>query len=74
MSANKESKENGKRQPALPLHERGLPAPENIVGVKHVVSPTGFKYQDITTNETDAYDPPLPGAQTPGKKSRKPKR
>jgi hypothetical protein len=73
MSAKKRSTGKGKRPPALPRHDRSLPAPENIVGVQNVVSPTGFKYQDIATNETDAYDPPLAGKKA-NEKDAKPKR
>lgn len=51
----------GKREAALPPPaERGLPAPEHVVKTTDVVSPSGFKYKDIETTETDAYDPPLP--------------
>jgi len=43
----------------------GMPSPDNVVKVTDVVSPQGFEYKDIETNETDAYDPPLKSKRRP---------
>jgi hypothetical protein len=45
-----------------------MPAPDHVIGTTDFVSPQGAKYTILKTTETDAYDPPLPAAETQRKR------
>ena len=56
-----------KRAPGLPQLRPGMPALDNVKEVVDFVSPQGVPYKILKTNETDAYDPPLPAANKSSK-------
>jgi hypothetical protein len=40
-----------------------MPTADHVTETTNFVSPQGDKYTILKTNETDAYDPPLPSSK-----------
>jgi hypothetical protein len=59
------SRQQRQQPPGAAKRRAGLPAPENVREVVDFVSPQKVHYKILRTNETDAYDPPLPPQDKP---------
>ena len=59
------SAKKSKQATAEKKRRAGLPAPENVREVINFVSPQNKRFKILRTNETDAYDPPLPPQDKP---------